>query len=231
MNRPFRTYNGGKNADGVFQNIINEIPPHEIFISAFAGNCGILANKKKAAINIAIDLDKTVIEAWSKFPDITALNEDSTRFLTHLFKCYPQQQLSQIFVFADPPYLMEVRTGKKDYYKHEMTSEAAHKNLLAAMVELPVKVLITHYPCKLYDDMLKGWRYIDIAGMSRRGRTIERLYMNYPAPTELHDYSFFGKNARQREKFKKAKKNMLSKFQRMSLIERNFIMNDAAVIK
>ena len=235
-NRPFETYNGGKNGSGVYQAIINQIPPHDVFISGFAGNCGVLANKRRASMaNIAIDLDASVVEGWSLIPGINAQKKDAIEFLekstgkdkfifedlhTNSFKL-----TTNLFIFLDPPYLSSSRTGKNKYYKFEMSDPATHKRMLSAVVKLKCNCLIIHYPNELYDEMLSGWRTKDIQGRTRRGMRTERMYMNYPEPTELHDYSYIGENFRQRELFKKSKINMIEKFQRMTPLERNYIVN------
>jgi len=113
-----------------------------------------------------------------------------------------------------------------------MTDPATHKYLLQSLeiwdwlnASQKIKILITHYPCELYDNALKGWRSIDIQGRTRQGMRTERLYMNYPEPEELHDYRFFGANYRQRERLKKIQNNMVAKFKRMSQLEKNFIIH------
>ncbi len=225
MNRPFKTYNGGKNGSGVYQSIINQIPPHDIFVSAFAGNCGVLANKKPAPMaNIAIDLDATVITAWNKIPGCIGVNADAIDWLSD---CYlsTRADTSQIFVFADPPYLKSVRSHQANLYNHEMTDPQSHKNMLGAMAQWKCKILISHYPCQLYDDALQTWRTIDIKGRTRHGMRTERLYMNYPEPSQLHDYSFIGNDFREREQYKKMQVNMVNKFKRMTLQERYFIIH------
>lgn len=227
MNKPFKTYPGGKNASGVYQSIINQIPPHNIFISGFAGNCGVLANKKPATMaNIAIDADASVTKAWSALPGIIAINADAITFLPQLIKCYPQQLTPHIFVFLDPPYLKSVRSGNKAYYNNELLSEASHIQMLSAVIDLPVNMLIIHYPCDLYNNMLSQWRRVDIMGQTRQGRRIERMYMNYPPPDTLHDYRFVGNNFRQREAFKKMKQNLIQKIERLPTIERKAIFQD-----
>jgi DNA adenine methylase len=183
MKRPYKTYNGGKNGSGTYQAIINQIPKHNIFISGFVGNCGVLANKQPAPMaNIAIDLDAAVIEGWRKIPGIIAINADSTGYIGNLIRSYPQQLLSQIFVFLDPPYLSEVRSGKKNIYKHEMQDIATHKKLVSEIIDLPVNICLSHYPCKFYDEALNNWRKVDFQGRTRSGMRTERLYMNYPPP-------------------------------------------------
>ncbi len=62
--------NGGKGK--IYQNIINLIPPHETFISAFLGNCAIMRNKLPALRNIGLDLN---IDTLNKFKcDPVSLN-------------------------------------------------------------------------------------------------------------------------------------------------------------
>lgn len=55
-------YDGGKGL--VFRTIINEMPPHDVFISGFAGGCAVARNKRPARVNILIDRDPRVIDAW-----------------------------------------------------------------------------------------------------------------------------------------------------------------------
>jgi len=216
VNRPYQTYNGGKNGSGVFQAIINQIPPHGIFISGLAGNCGVLANKLRAPMaNIAIDMDAAVVTAWQTIPGITAINNDAISFVPAYINCLPPELVPQVFVFLDPPYLSETRTTDQAYYKFEMRDNATHLKLLGAMAALPVKILVTHYPCQLYDDALQGWRTLDIQGRTRRGMRTERLYMNYPQPEALHDYRYIGNDFRERELYKKARKNFVRKMDAM----------------
>src|SRR6266581_4409135 len=54
---PRRGFPGGKNGAGVFQKIINAMPPHACFIEAFAGSGAVLRRKRPAASTIAIDRD------------------------------------------------------------------------------------------------------------------------------------------------------------------------------
>ncbi len=229
MNKPFLTYPGGKNSTGVYQAIINQIPPHEIFISGYAGNCGVLANKRKAAgVNYAVDIDRKVIEGWKKIPGVTAVNDDFITWLPVNLKHYGLigQPKNGVFIFLDPPYLSAVRSNQKDVYNYTMDSNEDHESLLNMLLKVPFPVMVTHYPCELYDTKLKSWRILDIVGRSRQGMRTERLYMNYPEPTALHDYRYIGSDYREREDYKKMKKNMLAKFKRMTELERNYLLHE-----
>lgn len=228
-NRPFRTYNGGKNGSGVYQSIINQIPPHIVFISGFAGNCGVLANKRFASMaNIAVDLDTAVVDGWSKIPGVLSFQGDFCDIIIRLINLYPADIRTQIFVFLDPPYLSDVRSCKKGFYKYKMEDPESHLHLLRLAKSLAgnygIKIMFTHYPCDLYNEELKDWHFLDIQGRTRYGMRIERLYMNYQPPQSLHDYRFLGENFRERELYKKMRCNMVHKFRRLKPIEKNMLL-------
>ena len=49
------SYPGGKGGAGVYQALINQMPPHSTYIEAFAGGGAVLRHKRPAALNVAID--------------------------------------------------------------------------------------------------------------------------------------------------------------------------------
>ena len=51
------SYPGGKAAAGVYQRLINLMPPHETYIEAFLGGGAVLLNKRPAPLNVGIDVD------------------------------------------------------------------------------------------------------------------------------------------------------------------------------
>lgn len=59
------SYPGGKSGAGVFQRLINLIPPHRVLITAFAGRCGITRNIRPAEHTIVIDADADVCQWWA----------------------------------------------------------------------------------------------------------------------------------------------------------------------
>lgn len=60
---------------------------------------------------------------------------------------------SDVFIYADPPYLLETRTAKQ--YKCEM-NDRDHEELLKVLKESRAKVMISGYESELYNDVLGG---------------------------------------------------------------------------
>lgn len=61
------SYPGGKSGAGIFQRLINLIPPHRVLVVPFAGHCGVVRNIKPAEHTIVIDKDPEVCEWWNKW--------------------------------------------------------------------------------------------------------------------------------------------------------------------
>ncbi len=60
MARGRLTYPGGKNGAGVYQAIINQIPPHRVYVEAFAGSAAVFRHKLPAHTSYLIDIDPAV---------------------------------------------------------------------------------------------------------------------------------------------------------------------------
>jgi hypothetical protein len=58
-------YPGGKSGSGVFQALINWMPPHSLYVEPFLGGGAVMRFKRPAELNIGIDLDPEVISQWS----------------------------------------------------------------------------------------------------------------------------------------------------------------------
>src|SRR6266567_8642159 len=214
---------GSKAGAGVWQTIINQIPPHDLFIEAFAGSATISRLKRPAVATIVIDSDaavcsklKTVFEPrrWESWlwkfpkpsepwaagrllPGLTVVCADAISWLHK----YRKELTARTVVYCDPPYLYAVRSSqRRQRFAHEFGDEFLHGELLRALRRLPrgVCCLISGYRHELYDRMLDDWRRVDYSTMTRRGKRIESLWCNFPEPTELHDPRFAGANFRAR---------------------------------
>ena len=231
------TYPGGKGGSGVYQTIINLIPPHDVYIETHLGGGSILKHKRPATINIGIDIDPEVTSAWEAAPisingvngsgtastklvsgdeDLIIINTDATRWL----KEYQFQ--GNEFIYVDPPYLMETRKGGK-LYDCEMTDEQ-HIELLSVLDAIPTNIMISGYWSSLYSKMLTGWNTVSFEAQTRQGPATEWLWFNYPAPKVLHDYSYLGNDFRERERIKKKRDRWVSRLLRTPDLERNAIL-------
>jgi DNA adenine methylase len=230
---PFQNYFGGKSGAGVYQSIINHIPPHRVFMTLFAGNCGVFKYMRRAEWSIINDLDYQVFEKWHATGlwvngDVRILNKDALTFLTGDLKdAEYQRQWKHTFIYLDPPYLKSSRRGQLDVYDKQL-SELQHIELLDIVLALPkeIKVMISHYPCPLYDEKLKGWQIFDFEAKTRQGMATERIYMNYQLDGHLHDYSYIGSNFRVREKYKRIITNFFLKLDRMEPLLRNAMLQE-----
>jgi site-specific DNA-adenine methylase len=226
------TYKGGKAGAGVYQQIINQIPPHEVYIEPFLGGGAVLLAKKRAAASIAIDCDGDVVSRFEGIANsggiagVTFICGDAISYLQN------QRYERSTFVYCDPPYLFDVRSSKRRIYTHEFGDVDQHEKLLAVLKSLPLPasrgqagcmVAVSGYWSSLYESSLPatdGWRSISFNAKTRAGVAREWLWMNYPEPVELHDYSYLGQNFREREKITRQKKRWRARLLRMDKLQR-----------
>ena len=213
-------YPGGKGAAGVHQAIINNIPPHEVYIETHLGGGNILERKKPAALSYGIDIDPDVVKAWS-VRDVRGLVVhcvDAVDFLESY------EFTGREFVYADPPYVLGSRRRGAKLYRYEY-SDDDHRRLIAALVRLPCPVMVSGYSSALYDESpLASWRTETFNAMTRRGVATEKLWMNYEAPAALHDLRYLGENFRDRERIKRKKARWKAKLAKLDPLERAAIM-------
>ena len=60
--------------------------------------------------------------------------------------------------YVDPPYVATTRDKGSDY-RHEMTDEQ-HRKLADVLNELTGMVMVSGYPCELYDELYGDWKQI-----------------------------------------------------------------------
>ncbi|MDQ3829291.1 MAG: DNA adenine methylase [Candidatus Tectomicrobia bacterium] len=229
-------YPGGKNGSGVYQTIINLMPPHEVYIEPFLGAGAIMRLKRPALKNIGIDLDPEALKHFrdpiatsndtissadtAKHGDaagVTIIHGDAFEFLT----TYPFT--GRELVYCDPPYVHSTRSDLH-LYRYEM-SETDHSRLLALIKALPCMVMISGYWSNLYAEALQGWNATNFQTMTRGGRVAtEWLWYNYPEPVALHDYRYLGEDFRERERIKRKKHRWVNRLRRMAILERRALL-------
>ncbi|WP_431257203.1 DNA adenine methylase [Roseateles chitinivorans] len=215
-------YPGGKGGAGVFQAIINQFPPHRVYFEPFVGGGNVFERKAPAASSVLADLDREVVERWRLATigraDVEVLHGDALEVLAAFdFK-------GDELVYLDPPYVHSTRRDL-NLYRFEM-SDADHRRLLDLAASIKAMVAISGYRSPMYDDWAAehGWRRIDFNAMSRRGVRVESLWMNYPAPAVLADFSYAGSNFRERERIKRKAARWLRRWEQLPDVERGAIL-------
>jgi DNA adenine methylase len=232
---PIKSYYGGKSGSGVYQAIINQIPYHKVYFELFLGAGSILRHKKPAEVyNIACELDPDLVKLWRNSIETMNIVVHEMSGLDFLYNIqqgdFKKFDPKLVFVYADPPYLLSSRKCQRTKYKFEFT-EQDHITLLTRANKIPFNMAISCYPNELYETYLKGWRKIKFKSQTRRYTATEVLYMNYPEPERLHDYSFLGNDFRERERIRKKLNRHVQGLIRLPLHERMAIIEAIANIK
>ena len=222
------TYAGGKGGSGVYQKIISLMPPHQTYVEPFLGSGAILLTKKPARWSFGNELDFDVYWKWRNEKtgkDIINFFLSNENAFDYLKRFLPESQLKSqnpkdSLIYLDPPYLKSVRRSHRQIYRCELMEDEEHTKLLELLLKLPQNVMISGYDSDLYNDLLSTWRKVSFTGISRAGATIETVWLNFPEPMELHDYSFLGENYRTRLDIKRKKERWINKLKKMNPQER-----------
>ena len=252
------SYPGGKSVNGLYQRIINEMPPHHTYIEPFLGDGALMRRKRPAIRSFGIDSDVEVLARW-RGDEIESLELyccDGIEWLKHFFRLYrfgrktrgrcpplpaagtsgasadaakawddTEECSAPVLVFADPPYPIGTRNSKRPIYKHEL-DDTRHAELLAVMKRLPCFVIVSSYDSALYRSELARWRVVRIPVTNRaNGSAVECLWMNYPPPNALHDYSSLGRDRRERERIRRRARNWSQGLARLPDLERRAILD------
>jgi DNA adenine methylase len=239
---PLPNYPGNKGGSGVDKRLVSLMPPHRTYIEGFLGSGAVLRLKRPAELSIGLDLDPSVIKAWSgtAAPGLTlaaALAGDGVaRGSTVAQVCFAESDFVRLLetspvapvlqdpntlLYCDPPYLMTTRT--RLFYPCEMHDPLRHALLLSLLQQLRCMVMISHYPCPLYEETLKDWRKVEYKCMTRGGPRVEACYMNFPKPQKFHDLRFVGDGFRERERIKRKTRRWLARFTAMSSEDKTVI--------
>lgn len=239
-------YPGGKGGDGTYQQIINHIPPHSVYVSTFAGKDAIYRNILPAGIAILNDTDPLIMNYWKHYlkqfsnivlhenfiqasiiakadhtQDVILRNNNAVSLIKRM------QHSQNTFIYCDPPYPMKTRKSKRQLYAFEFADEEEHIALLSASLQCTCQVMISTYENDLYNDYLASWAKHSFVSQTRQGQAIETIYYNYPPPVILHDFRYLGKDFRERERIKRKVKRFKDRMQTMPAAERNAILSAA----
>ncbi|HEX8090032.1 MAG TPA: DNA adenine methylase [Blastocatellia bacterium] len=224
-------YPGGKNGGGAYQKIICQIPPHDVYIEPFLGSGAVMRMKRPARVNIGIDKDSGAVDAFnceSSLPGAVVKVGCGIQFLRryHLRAAWTGNEV----IYCDPPYLIETRRRSSAIYLHEMTRND-HIDLLQTLLDISslhmqgVNILISGYDSDLYQSAIGHWRKICWQAITRGGsKATEYLWMNYPEPVALHDYSHLEDNRTDRQRIKRKISRWENKLANMPVLERQALL-------
>lgn len=228
---PFKRYNGGKSGNGVYQTIINLLPPMHTFVSAFIGNGGVERRFNLPPCNYFCDVNETVVDAWKVV--LNGYNKKNPGKKINIGKApamrtikYFAESDKSTLIYCDPPYLFDTRASQQKLYGQFEWSYDDHVKFLQEIVKCSCNVLITHPPHILYENLLTGWNVKDFTSVTSSGQKMhDRCWYNYPTPTILQDYTHLGNDYRERELIKNKTARHMAKLQRLPEAERNAILS------
>src|SRR4028119_1239909 len=107
----FDTYFGGKNGSGVYQQIINCIRPHDVYMELCVGNGAVFRNKKRAAVNIINDIDPDVCKKWLETGEnwFRVYNSEAAIMLNG----FKFDKSKKYVIYLDPPYPISSRRSAR----------------------------------------------------------------------------------------------------------------------
>jgi hypothetical protein len=203
------------------------MPPHDVYVEPFFGTGAVFWRKRPGRINVGIDADPAIVDrAWCRALDADRWEGNDGRYLFNVgdgisylqkLRCGPSW-----LIYCDPPYLRETRSSRRRLYRCELEA-ADHVRLLDALRRLPARVMVSGYHCELYDQALSTWRVVEYSAMTRGGKRTEVLWCNYPEPVELHDYRYYGRDYRERERVGRKRARWLRRLSEMPVLERRLI--------
>ena len=205
------SYFGSKATSGLCQAIIAMMPPHDTYIETHLGGGAIMKRKPPALRNIGIDLDPEAIADFECNYPVKLINGCAHQFLANY-----DYQGSEL-IYSDPPYLRRTRTSGRmyrfDYEEHD------HVELVELLKTLPCHVILSGYPSALYDDLLSGWRSLELQVMNQGGVRTERLWFNFIVD-RVHWATYAGKNFTDRQRIKRKAANWGKRYQALARAER-----------
>ena len=225
---PLKGYMGAKAGSGVAARIISQMPPHYGYFEIFAGSAAVARLKRPANLNVLNDLDYNVIADLKMIPAFKGerwliQNLDAIKLLENGLGSAPTKPM---LMYLDPPYPACVR--RRNRYKYDLRNDDWHRGFCLGLSRLKCMVMVSSYPNAIYDDLLAGWRAIDISTVNRAGPCVERLWMNYPEPTYLHDPRFAGQDRRERWKIAKRVQRWKKKYLAAPPAERQLMYAELA---
>lgn len=225
MSADTQSYLGAKGGSGVYQAIINLMPPHEIYVEAFLGTGEIMRRKAPALKNIGLEINPCTIDRFncarskSEIPMLQVIQCNAIKWL----KDYVIE--GRTVIYLDPPYVHSTRSSNARY-EYELTDDE-HKEIIQTIKNIGkqsgVFIIISGYRTPIYDENLKDWYSKDFQAMTRGGVRTETVWCNFE-PAEQHYHSFAGKDFTDRQRIKRKAERWAKKFKALPAPEQQAVM-------
>lgn len=153
--------------------------------SASGANTGFRASSNRSGTTPAHD--------WANYPECVPAIIDRLRGVVienrEACEVMAQHDTPETLHYVDPPYVLETRSMKNPYckkgYRFEMT-DAQHRELAAFLHGLKGIVVLSGYPCDLYDkELFAKWHRVERPALADGARKrVEVLWINRARITE-----------------------------------------------
>jgi site-specific DNA-adenine methylase len=214
---------GSKGAAGAWQKIVSLLPPHRVFIEAFAGGAALTRNKRASDATLLIERDPaTALELGASMRDrATVILGDALAVLRLA------ELPADVVVYCDPPYVMAARKSQKPCYRFDW-NDADHERFLAWVLTARCPVIVSGYWSKLYAAALAGWRHSSFTVGTRRGKATEHVWCNFAEPAALHDAGHVGANYTERQRIRRKAARWVAMLAAMPASERAAVLEAIA---
>jgi DNA adenine methylase len=210
------SYFGSKATSGLCQAIIALMPPHDTYIETHLGGGAIMKRKPPALRNIGIDLDARALAQFECGYPVERVHDCAHRFLSQY--AYRGREL----VYSDPPYLKHTRSSGRRYrFDYE---DRDHVELLTSLKRLPCHVMLSGYPSALYDELLQGWRSVELQVMNHGGVRTEKVWFNF-TPERVHWVRYAGKDHTDRQRVKRKAESWARRYSALPAGERLAVLS------
>lgn len=215
---PIPNYPGAKGSAGTAQQIISQIPRCIRFIDALCGSATVGAKVYGCEV-ILNDLNKDTIDklVYTSDENITVYNLDYREMIS-------KYDLPGSVFYFDAPYLFETRKSKKPIYKYEW-QDSDHSDFLQLVNRIKSPCIVSHYPCKMYDNALKNWRQVVFNSMTYGGLRKESIWMNFSPPVLLQCPDSVGNNFTDRQRIKRKTARLMYKLDKETPANRAAILS------
>lgn len=134
------------------------------------------AGATKGATGFRIDTKRnygTAMSVWARVPEgLAAFGERLQGVLIEnrpALDVIADHDTPATLFYVDPPYVFDTRKLGSRTYRHEM-DDGEHETLLHVLLNVQGMVVLSGYPCPLYEDLLNAWGRIETQARVAAGR-------------------------------------------------------------